>query len=116
MPIVNNVIYLDGSRTAEPTSLEDTFETLNAHQGLAWIGLYRPTHEEITAVAVEFGLHALAIEDTVKAHQRPKLERYDDQLFVVLRPARYDDDVERVEFGELHVFLGKNVVVTVRHA
>jgi magnesium transporter len=116
MPIVNNVVYREGIRAAEPTSLEDTFEALHAHQGLAWIGLYRPTHAEIVSVAREFDLHALAIEDTVKAHQRPKLERYDDQLFVVLRPARYLDAAERVEFGEIHVFLARDVVVTVRHA
>ena len=116
MTIIDNAVYVDGVRTAEPQSLEQTFETLNQHGGMAWIGLYRPTAEEMAAVAEEFGLHRLAVEDAISAHQRPKLERYDDNLFTVLRPARYLDETETVEFGELHVFTGKNFVVTVRHA
>jgi magnesium transporter len=67
-------------------------------------------------VANEFELHELAVEDAVSAHQRPKLERYDSTLFTVLRPARYLDNIERVEFGELHIFTGKDFVVTIRHA
>jgi magnesium transporter len=67
-------------------------------------------------VAEEFNIHPLAVEDTITAHQRPKLERYDDVLFTVLRPARYVEREERVEFGELHVFTGADFVVTVRHA
>lgn len=116
MTIIDNAVYVDGVRTAEPQSLEQTFETLNQHGGMAWIGLYRPTEDEMAAVAAEFGLHRLAVEDAISAHQRPKLERYDDNLFTVLRPARYLDETETVEFGELHVFTGKNFVVTVRHA
>ncbi len=83
---------------------------------MAWIGLYRPDAEELKSLAVEFGLHELAIEDAITAHQRPKLERYGQTLFVVLRAARYLDDVEEVEFGELHVFVGPNFVITVRHS
>ena len=116
MTIIDNAVYVDGVRTAEPQGLEQTFETLNQHGGMAWIGLYRPTEDEMAAVAEEFGLHRLAVEDAISAHQRPKLERYDDNLFTVLRPARYLDETETVEFGELHVFTGKNFVVTVRHA
>jgi magnesium transporter len=114
--IIDNAVYVDGVRSAEPESLEQTFEILAENGGMAWIGLYRPTKAEMAAVASEFGLHALAVEDAISAHQRPKLERYDDNLFTVLRPARYLDDTETVEFGELHVFTGKNFVVTVRHA
>jgi magnesium transporter len=114
--IIDNAVYVDGIRSAEPESLEQTFETLSAHGGLAWIGLYRPTEPEMAAVAAEFGLHELAVEDAISAHQRPKLERYGDNLFTVLRPARYIDDTETVEFGELHIFTGKNFVVTIRHA
>ncbi len=116
MTIIDNAVYVDGVRSAEPQSLEQTFETLTTHGGMAWIGLYRPTETEMAAVAAEFGLHGLAVEDAISAHQRPKLERYDDNLFTVLRPARYLDDTETVEFGELHVFTGRNFVVTVRHA
>ena len=116
MTIIDNAVYVDGVRRAEPGSLEQTFETLAEHGGMAWIGLYRPTEAEMAAVAAEFDLHGLAVEDAISAHQRPKLERYDDNLFTVLRPARYLDDTETVEFGELHVFTGRNFVVTVRHA
>jgi len=114
--IIDNAVYVDGHRIAEPSSLEQTFETLEQHGGMAWIGLYRPTQDEMAAVAREFGLHGLAVEDAISAHQRPKLERYADVLFTVLRPARYLDDTETVEFGELHIFTGKDFVVTVRHA
>ncbi|MDR6638025.1 magnesium/cobalt transporter CorA [Paenarthrobacter nitroguajacolicus] len=116
MTIIDNAVYVDGVRTATPNSLEQTFETLSVHGGMAWIGLYRPTQQEMAAVAAEFGLHELAVEDAVSAHQRPKLERYDHSLFTVLRPARYLDETETVEFGELHVFTGPNFVVTIRHA
>src|SRR6478735_8165556 len=84
--------------------------------GMAWIGLYRPTAGEVRSIAGEFGLHPLAVEDALTGHQRSKLERYGDTLFVVLRPARYLDAEEVVEFGELHVFVGKDFVVTVRHS
>ncbi len=117
MTIIDNAVYVDGVRTATPPqNLEQTFETLAEHGGMAWIGLYRPTKDEMAAVAEEFGLHELAVEDAVSAHQRPKLERYDHNLFTVLRPARYLDETETVEFGELHVFTGPNFVVTIRHA
>jgi magnesium transporter len=116
MPVVDNAIYQGGHRVATPTSLEETFETRAEHGGFAWIGLYRPTDEELDAVAQEFELHHLAIEDARKGHKRAKLERYGDTLFVVLRPARYLDDVERVEFGELHIFVGRDFAVTIRRA
>ncbi|WP_077489953.1 magnesium/cobalt transporter CorA [Sinomonas mesophila] len=117
MTIIDNAVYIDGRRAAHPESLEQTFETLAAAGGsMAWIGLYRPSQDEMAAVAQEFGLHPLAVEDAIHAHQRPKMERYDKTLFVVLRPARYLDETETVEFGELHVFTGPNFVVTIRHA
>jgi magnesium transporter len=113
--IVDSAIYVDGKRTAEPPSLRETYEACRQRRGLAWIGLYRPTEEEFSSVAKEFGLHELAVEDAIKAHQRPKLERYGDTLFVVLTAARYIDESETVEFGEIHVFVGTDFVVTVRH-
>ncbi|WP_182113887.1 MULTISPECIES: magnesium and cobalt transport protein CorA [unclassified Actinotalea] len=116
MGIVDNAIYVDGKRHSEPMGLEETYEAIRATGGMAWIGMYRPHESELASVAREFDIHPLAVEDTVKAHQRPKLERYGDVLFAVLRPARYLDADESVEFGELHVFLGPGVVVTVRHA
>jgi magnesium transporter len=116
MALVDNAIYVDGVRAATPDSLDATYEVLKANNGFAWIGLYRPSDEEVRSVAAEFGLHHLAVEDALKGHQRSKLERYDTSLFLVLRPARYLDVDERVEFGEVHVFVGPDFVVTIRHA
>ncbi len=116
MALVDNAVYVDGQRTADPRSLDETYELLRDRHGMAWIGLYRPDAAEIRSVAAEFDLHPLAVEDAIAAHQRAKLERYGTNLFTVLRPARYLDDVERVEFGELHVFTGQDFVVTIRHA
>jgi magnesium transporter len=114
--IVDNAVYVDGRRTANPQSLDETYEVMRERGGVAWIGLYRPDAAEIHSVADEFSLHELAVEDALSGHQRSKLERYGDTLFTVLRPARYLDDIEKVEFGELHVFVGPDFVVTVRHA
>ncbi|KZE93261.1 Magnesium transport protein CorA [Agromyces sp. NDB4Y10] len=117
VPLIDNAVYRDGHRVANPPTLQETFETLAEHPGgFAWIGLYRPTPDELAALVDEFGLHPLAAEDAAKGHQRAKLERYGDTLFVVLRPARYLDATEEVEFGELHVFVGTNFAVTIRHA
>lgn len=116
MALVDDAIYVDGSRVATPETLQDAFDALKLKNGFAWIGLYRPTDAEVRSVADEFGLHHLAVEDTLKGHQRAKVERYGENLFLVLRPARYIDAEERVEFGELHVFIGPDFVVTIRHA
>ena len=70
--IVDSAIYVDGHRTAEPSSLQETYEAVRSRHGVAWIGLYRPTEEEFASVAGEFGLHRLAVEDATEAHQRPK--------------------------------------------
>ena len=113
--IVDNAIYVDGRRSEEPGSVEETHEAVRERRGVAWIGLYKPTQEELDSVAGEFGLHPLAVEDAVKAHQRPKLERYEGTLFLVLKAARYIDESEMVDFGEIHVFAGDDFVVTVRH-
>ncbi|MFS2242511.1 magnesium/cobalt transporter CorA [Microbacterium sp. OR16] len=116
MAIVDNGIYVGGTRTANPDSIDETFELMRERGGMGWIGLYRPDADELQVVAAEFRLHELAVEDALRGHQRPKLEHYEDHLFVVLRPARYLDAEEEVEFGEVHVFVGRDFVVTVRHA
>src|SRR6266536_2100288 len=115
--IVDNAVYLDGRRVDSPATLADTVDRLSDHNGsMAWIGLYRPAESQLLSLAEEFGLHELAVEDAIVAHQRPKLERYGDVLFAVLRAATYLDDAEEVEFGEIHVFVGPNFVLTVRHS
>lgn len=112
--IVDSAIYADGHRT-EHCSIEETRQTCRERDGFAWIGLFEPTGEEFESVTLKFGLHELAVEDAIEAHQRPKLERYEGGLFLVLKSARYLDDTETVEFGEIHVFLGTDFIITVRH-
>jgi magnesium transporter len=115
--VVAAAIYRDGRRVDSPPTVAEAGRRLRDQPGtMAWIGLYRPAEAQLLAVAEEFGLHELAVEDAIVAHQRPKLERYGDTLFVVLRAARYLDEVEEVEFGELHLFVGSNFVLTVRHS
>ncbi|MCI0544418.1 MAG: magnesium and cobalt transport protein CorA [Actinobacteria bacterium] len=115
--IVDSAVYVGGRRVATMDSIPATVAALEDHpDGMAWIGLYRPDEAEVHLLAEQFDLHPLAVEDAIHAHQRPKLERYDETLFVVLRPARYRDDLEEVEFGEVHVFTGERFVLTVRHS
>ncbi|KRE74437.1 magnesium and cobalt transport protein CorA [Arthrobacter sp. Soil762] len=116
MTIIDNAVYVDGVRTADPDGLDETYFVLRQREGMAWIGLYRPDANEIRSVAEEFDLSPLAVEDALAGHQRAKLEHYGECVFLVLRPARYLDDVEKVDFGEIHVFVGADYVITVRHA
>ncbi|WP_328932018.1 MULTISPECIES: magnesium and cobalt transport protein CorA [unclassified Streptomyces] len=114
--VVQAALYRDGVRVSAPDTLADTFRELRDQpSGMAWIGLARPTERELLSLAAEFDLHPLAVEDAMEAHQRPKLERYGETLFVVLSAARYLDNTEEVDFGELHVFVGPDFVITVRH-
>nr|WSY50526.1 magnesium and cobalt transport protein CorA [Streptomyces sp. NBC_00886] len=114
--VVQAALYRDGVRVSAPNTLADTFRELRQQpSGMAWIGLARPTERELLSLAEEFDLHPLAVEDAMEAHQRPKLERYGETLFVVLSAARYLDAPEEVDFGELHVFVGPDFVITVRH-
>ncbi|MEU9477489.1 magnesium and cobalt transport protein CorA [Streptomyces sp. NPDC048191] len=114
--IVQAALYRDGVRVSSPATLAETYRELREQpSGMAWIGLARPTGADLHSLAAEFGLHPLAVEDAMEAHQRPKLERYGETLFVVLRAARYLDAPEQVDFGELHVFVGPDFVITVRH-
>lgn len=115
--LVDSAIYREGVRVASPAALPETFQALREQPGgMAWIGMYRPDDADLRSLAQEFELHELAIEDAISAHQRPKLERYGDTLFVVLRAARYVDAREEVEFGEVHLFVGPDFVVTLRHS
>jgi magnesium transporter len=115
--MVDAGLYVEGRRVGSPKTVSETVGGLRETPGaLAWIGLFRPTDAQFRPVAEEFGLHELAVEDAIVAHQRPKLERYGDTLFVVLRAATYLDADEEVEFGEIHVFVGPNFVLTVRHS
>jgi magnesium transporter len=112
--IVDSAIYVDGHRDASG-SLEEIREIRQEKGGFAWIGLYEPTREEFDSVAGELGLHELAVKEALKVHQRPKMERYGETLFAVLKAARYVEEREEVEFGEVHAFVGSDFVVIVRY-
>jgi magnesium transporter len=93
-------------RAGEAAGEEGTF---------VWLGVVEPSEEEFQAVAAEFGLHELAVEDAVRAHQRPKVEAYGETIHVVVKPARYVDPDEVIEVGELSIFVAPDFVITVRH-
>jgi magnesium transporter len=116
--IVDCAVYREGERLPLPFDKDDMHAALTAadHENdFVWIGLHEPSREELQSVASEFGLHQLAVEDAVKAHQRPKLERYGDGLFLVLTTLWYVEKDDQVETGEINVFVGEGYVVTVRH-
>lgn len=113
--IIDGALYTKGHRDPAPFQLEGSLQRAQPDDTFCWIGLFEPTAEEFEAVRREFDLHELAVEDAVSAHQRPKLEIYDDTLFVVLKPASYNDDAERVELGEILIFVSDDLVVAVRH-
>jgi magnesium transporter len=113
--IVDAALYTDGKRLVEPFVLDKSLERCEEADTFCWIGLHEPTEEEFESVREEFGLHELAVEDAIHAHQRPKLDVYDDTLFVVLKPARYVDPVEVIELGEILLFVDRRFVVAVRH-
>lgn len=114
--MIDSAVYVGGDRVDSPSTLAETYRSLHDHDdAMAWIGLYQPSQHELASLAEEFGLHELAVEDAILAHQRPKIERYDETLFVVLRAAWYVDATENIDFGELHLFVGPDFVLTVRH-
>lgn len=113
--IVDCAIYRDGQRAEGPEDFSDALEEARTAGGFVWIGLHEPGEEEFDHVTQEFQLHPLAVEDALKAHQRPKLEVYDDSLFLVLKPVVYEQESDAVTTGEVMVFLGEGFVVTVRH-
>jgi len=116
--IVDCAVYEDGKRREGRLKLHEAYEAGRNGGGTSnfvWIGLKEPSPEEFDSVAREFKLHELAVEDAIKAHQRPKIELYDDTLFLVLKTAKYHDDSETVEIGEILLFVGDGFIVTVRH-
>jgi magnesium transporter len=114
--IVDCAHYRDGERQHEgPMSPEDAATICREDQGFVWLGMVEPSPEELAAMQKTFGLHELAVEDAQSFHLRPKVEKYEEGVFfVVLRTARYIDEREEVEFGEISVFMGPSFVITVR--
>ena len=113
--VVAAAVYEHGQRIRD-IEIKDAHMWKGRDKAVVWIGLHEPDDALLREVQAEFGLHELAIEDAGHAHQRPKLEIYEDSMFVVLRTARLCEGGERrIEFGETHVFVGPRYVVTVRH-
>jgi magnesium transporter len=110
--IVDSAVYVNGHRYAGDIALEETYEASRKPGCFAWIGLHAPTEDEFDSVRREFGLHELAVEDAIKAHQRPKLEVYGESLFIVLKTARLEDDLA---LGEILLFVGDGFLISVRH-
>lgn len=116
--IVDSALYRNGVRVPVECQAQDFQEMRNAAtdaEDFVWVGLHEPTRQELEDVSVAFGLHHLAVEDAYKAHQRPKLERYEDILFLVLKTLWYVDEEDAVETGEINMFVGNDFVITVRH-
>lgn len=111
---IDAALYRHGKRVDGPFELRGAANQCDIDT-FCWIGLYEPTEDEFAAVAEEFDLHELAVEDAVKAHQRPKIDVYGDHLLVVLKPARYVDPVEVIDIGEIIVFVGRHFLIAVRH-
>jgi magnesium transporter len=118
--VVDCAVYVDGVRI-EPADPHAALREATERGGFVWLGLYEPSESELGAIAASYGLHPLAVEDAVFAHQRPKLDHYDDGVFMVLKTATYVEHEELtatsevVDTGEIMVFLGRNHVITVRH-
>ena len=116
--IVDSAVYRQGRRVPVSCATEDYATLLSAADeahDFVWVGLADPTQAELDDVAKAFHLHPLAVEDALNAHQRPKLDRYDDSLFLTLRTLWYVDERDAVETGEINMFIGSHYVVTVRH-
>lgn len=112
--VVNCAAYAGGRRVAD-VQIPDISEALKQPGQFMWVGLYEPAEDLLRQVQHEFGLHDLAIEDALRAHQRPKVERYGESLFVVLRTAQMNRETIRIDFGETHFFVGPGYLVSVRH-
>jgi magnesium transporter len=113
--IVDCAVYEDGCRCAGDLPLAQAGEAAQRDGSFVWIGVYEPSADEFDAVRREFALHELAVEDAIHAHQRPKVELYDDTLLVVLKTVRYVEASEDLETGEILLFVNRDFVVSVRH-
>lgn len=113
-PVIDCAAYCGGTRVAD-LGIDQIRPALARDDQFVWLGLYEPEQDVLRKVQQQFKLHDLAIEDAYNAHQRPKLELYEDSLFLVLRTTHISPTSRQLEFGETHVFLGRNYLVTVRH-
>jgi magnesium transporter len=115
MGVVNCVAYDSAGCRVGEVPIEDISEVMKDADRFVWVGLHEPSEELLKQIQEEFGLHDLAIEDALAAHQRPKLERYNGSLFIVMRTAEMLSSKKEVSFGETHLFVGQRFLVSVRH-
>lgn len=114
--IVDCALYRAGARQDVPREVALDVERHDLAVGdFVWLGVVDPTAEELGRLAVRFDLHPLAVEDALKAHQRPKLEFFSNHMFLVVKTLGYDDPTSQVETGEVAIFIGAHFIVTVRH-
>ncbi len=111
--IVNVSAYEAGKRLPGEMTIDQISDVLARPQTFVWVGLYEPDEQLLAKMREEFGLHELAVEDARNAHQRPKIETYGNSLFIVLKTANLKD--KRIAYGETHLFVGPNFLVSVRH-
>lgn len=112
--VINCVAYAEGRRVGE-VEIEEISEVIKRPDRFVWIGLHEPDEELLKQMQQQFGLHDLAVEDAHRAHQRPKIELYEDSLFIVLRTAQWNAAERHIEFGETHIFVGEHYLLSVRH-
>jgi magnesium transporter len=116
--IVDSAHYKDGERQHEQALTPEQSADIRQRAGdgeFVWIGLHEPEEGDLERLQELFGLHELAVEDAHQAHQRPKMEDYGEDVFIVLKTAHYHEDEEEVHFGEIAMFAGRGYVITVRH-
>jgi magnesium transporter len=112
--LVDCALYSNGTR--EPVGMADAISRARSAPGsFVWLGLHEPTYDEFDDLALYFAPHPLAIEDAVNAHQRPKLDIYDECIFVVLKTLDYDEARAELVTGEIMLFTGENFMITVQH-
>jgi magnesium transporter len=120
--IVDCGVYVNGQRLPGSFSPDEALRVARSQEnGYVWLGLHEPQEEEMSGIARTYGLHELAVEDAVKAEQRPKLEQFGSVHFLVMRTARYvphrelTETSQVVETGQMMIFVGEQFVITVRH-
>src|SRR5262245_33386500 len=114
MSVVNCVAYAGGVKIGD-IPIDDISEVIKVPGNFVWVGLHEPDHDLLRKMQHEFGLHELAVEDALRAHQRPKLEHYGDSIFVVIRTAEIQDKSHELILGETHLFVGPQYLLSVRH-
>ncbi|HET7067966.1 MAG TPA: magnesium/cobalt transporter CorA [Nocardioides sp.] len=116
--IVDSAVYRQGKRIVDdlpPSELGRVRKLATEPGDFVWVGLHEPNEDELATVEKEFGLHPLAVEDAFRAHQRPKLERYEGTIFLTVKSLWYVDADDAVETGEINMFVGQDFVISVRH-